>query len=64
MFQITYANEQPQPDFRRVLWGTKYYAVPYNFPWYTAYTEVTVNWFVYDLADQLRFIKCLIKICI
>lgn len=42
LIQITYANQQPQPEFRRVLWGTKYYAIPFNFPWYTAYTEVSL----------------------
>lgn len=29
----------PLPEFRRHYWGAKYYSVPFNFPWYTAYTE-------------------------
>jgi len=43
--QTIMAKTQPLPDFRlHGAWSTKYYAVPFNFPWYTAYTE---GWSLY-----------------
>ena len=44
--QTIYAKELDLPDFRiHGAWSTKYYAVPFNFPWYTAYTEVGTGFF-------------------
>ena len=34
------ASRQPLPAYRKHSSSSRYYATPFNFPWYTAYTEV------------------------
>ena len=39
--QMAYAIEEDIPSFRRAIEYRKYYSIPFNWPFYTAYVEVT-----------------------
>lgn len=41
--QVSYMRNLALPDFRRYFDAIKKYAVPFSFPYYTAYVEVSVQ---------------------
>ncbi|XP_021368265.1 uncharacterized protein LOC110459975 [Mizuhopecten yessoensis] len=51
-FQLSYAAQSKLPEYRRHLEITKYFQVPFNFPFYTAYVE---GWGLYAeyLGEEL-----------
>ncbi|XP_060082677.1 uncharacterized protein LOC132561973 [Ylistrum balloti] len=51
-FQLSYAAQTKLPEYRRHLEITKYFQVPFNFPFYTAYVE---GWGLYAeyLGEEL-----------
>ena len=70
-YQTAYAMDAGLPDFRRAIEFRKYYAVPLNFMFFSAYSEVgylllylLINFSYFDYSSQCgklkthRYIRC------
>ena len=65
VLQSVYQLTAGLPNFQKHIEYSNYYAAPYNFPFYTAYTEVTFSFLVPKLRERRREGECVcVRVCV